>query len=96
VLDMSNINDKISASVDKLDTKLDKIVDRLGSVDVTLAQQHESLKTHIRRTELLEEAVAPIEKHVDMMSGALKLVGILGLIAGILEGLSITLEFLGK
>jgi len=88
--------DSIQLTVDKLDTKLDKISERLNSVDVTLAQQHESLKIHIRRTELLEEKLEPVEKHVAMMSGALKLVGILGLIAGIFEGISVTLEFLGR
>jgi hypothetical protein len=34
----------------------------LHSIDTTLAAQHESIKDHIRRTELLEEAIEPLKK----------------------------------
>lgn len=37
----------------------DEVLHRLGSIDTTLAKQHESLKDHIRRTEILEKAVSP-------------------------------------
>ena len=87
---------KLETILIKLDSKVDKISERLNSVDVTLAQQHESLDTHIKRTEILEEKLEPVEKHVAMMNGALKLLGIIGVLVGILEGLSVTLEFLGK
>ena len=87
---------KLETILIKLDSKVDKISDRLSSVDVTLARQHESLDTHIKRTEILEEKLEPVEKHVAMMNGALKLLGIIGVLVGILEGLSVTLEFLGK
>lgn len=61
---------------DKFDKKLDKIIDKLASVDVTLAEQHISLREHIRRTELLEHRMEPVEKHVLGMIGARKSLGI--------------------
>ena len=61
--------------VDRLEEKLDKIVDKMGSIDTTLAGQHVQLTDHIRRTELLEnkmegheaeqaKALAGIHTHV--------------------------------
>jgi len=72
---------------DKIDAKIDQIGNRLGSIDVTLAAQHESLKEHMRRTALLEEDVAPIKKHVAMIQGALKLIGLACCIAGAVESI---------
>lgn len=80
----------------RIENKVDKISDKIGSIDSTLAAQHESLKDHIRRTELLEADVAPIKKHVAMVSGALKLVGLVGIIATIAEGTVEVLKYFGK
>jgi hypothetical protein len=54
--------------LDRIETKIDKLDSRLDSVDVTLAKQHESLKDHIRRTELLEQEIKPVAKHVAIMN----------------------------
>ena len=67
--------------------KLDKLDDRLDSVDKTLVKQEENLKEHIRRTELLEEELKPIKKHIGHMEGALKLFGGIGLLLGIVTGI---------
>lgn len=80
----------------KLETKLDKIDDRLGSIDSTLAAQHVSLTEHIRRTQLLEEQVAPLQKRSDMALGVYKFIGLLSIIAAIAEGAVVALEYLGK
>jgi hypothetical protein len=69
----------------RVENKIDKIVEDVGSLKMTSIEHHLVLKEHIRRTELLENAVKPLEKHVDMVNGALKLIGILGIIAGIIE-----------
>lgn len=66
-------------------SKLEKIYDRLNSIDTTLAAQHESLKDHIRRTEILEQELKPVKVHVIMVNGALKFVALLGVIAAIVE-----------
>ncbi len=67
--------------------KIDKIFDRLSSIDVTLAAQHESLKDHIRRTEILEEAFEPVKNHVSMVNGALKFIALCGILATIIEAM---------
>lgn len=67
-----------------LDTKLDKLDERLDSVDKTLVRQHEQLKYHIQRTNLLEAKFEPVEKHVNMVHGALKLIGATAAFAAIL------------
>ena len=65
--------------MDDIRKKLDKIDDRIASIDVTLAAQHVTLKEHIRRTELLEADVRPIKDHVTRMQGAIKLITIISL-----------------
>ena len=59
---------------------LEKMDSRLDNVDITLAKQQVSLDEHIRRTELLETKVEPIQKHVNMVDGALKFIG--GIVTG--------------
>lgn len=70
------------------DTKLiiDMLKDldkRVDSIDITLARQEVSLAEHIRRTNILEEKLEPVEKHVTMLNGVMKFLGISALIAGI-------------
>lgn len=70
--------------LDRIENKLDAIALRVNNVDITLAAQHESLKDHIRRTEILEEEIKPIKAHVDGLKGiikALKIISILAIIA---------------
>lgn len=71
----------------KIDEKLDKIDSSITRIDITLAKQHESLKDHMRRTHLLEQSLKPVEKHVAMVNGALKFIGILAMIMGIIESI---------
>lgn len=78
----------------RIENKIDRISDRIGSIDVTLAAQHESLSDHIRRTELLEETVKPLVRHDAMMQGALKVIGILALGGTIIEGLIALLTYI--
>lgn len=65
----------------------EKIFDRLSSIDSTLAAQHETLKEHIRRTELLEEAIEPIKKHISMSTGIIKFVSFLAVVATVAEAI---------
>jgi septation ring formation regulator EzrA len=81
-------------AIDKLDSKVDRLDQRLDNVDTTLAKQHEQLENHIFRTELNEENIAmlrddfkPIQKHVVMISGALKAIGILSVVIGTISGI---------
>lgn len=70
---------------DRIHKKLDKIDDRLGSIDVTLAKQAVSLDEHIKRTNLLEKKLEPVERHVMMVNGVLKFLGVLAIMATIIE-----------
>lgn len=78
----------------RLEDKLDIVIEKIGSVDKTLAAQHVSLVEHIRRTELLEQAVIPIQTHVVQVQGVAKFFGALAVLAGILEGFTALLAFL--
>lgn len=71
--------------LDRIETKLDDTNEKLGSIDSTLAAQHISLKEHMRRTAMLEKELKPIQKHVSMVQGALKLVSIIAMLAAIIE-----------
>lgn len=71
--------------LERIEMKIDDTNDHLAKIDITLGAQHISLKEHIRRTTLLESELRPIKKHVDMVNGALKLLAILALIAGIIQ-----------
>lgn len=74
---------------DRMETKLDRISERINSIDVTLASQHESLREHIRRTSILEEEIKPLKNHVLMAAGAAKIIGLMvgavGLCAAVFE-----------
>lgn len=73
--------------LNRIESKVDKLDDHLGSIDVTLAAQHESLKLHIKRTELLEMQLEPVKKHVATVNGAIKFIGVLAIFASIAEAL---------
>lgn len=72
-------NDKLL----RIENKIDKISDHISSIDITISKQHVSLQDHIRRTELLEEKLQPVERHVNMVNGAVKLILVISAIAGI-------------
>jgi chromosome segregation ATPase len=76
--------------LDSVLAKIDKLDERLDSIDKTLIKQEASLDKHIFRTEVAEKQldilssqIVPISKHVNQMSGALKLLGVMSLVMGI-------------
>jgi hypothetical protein len=68
---------------------------RLDNIEKVLILQEANLREHIRRTELLEEEqkairqkdLEPIKKHVAMMQGAGKFVGLVSIVAGIIAAI---------
>lgn len=68
--------------MDDFKNDIKEIQKSINNIDVTLARQNASLEEHIRRTEILESKITPVEVHVHMINGALKFVGLLALIAG--------------
>lgn len=89
---MDSSNNKLN----RIEDKIDKISDSIGSINITLAKQHQSLDEHMRRTELLEKIVEPIEKHVTMINGFIKLVILLATVAAGSQGIISILEYLNK
>ena len=85
---MKHVLAKLDKVDEKIDTKFDKVEFRLDSVDRTLIKQEANLGEHMRRTELLELEVAPIKKHVVMVQGVLKFIGVVSLIVGIATGIA--------
>ncbi len=77
---------------DRIHEKLDKVVDSISEINVTLARQAVSLEEHIKRSNMLEAKMVPVERHVAMVNGALKFVGLLGVLAGILEVIIVSLK----
>jgi len=63
--------------LERIEIKVDDINDHLGQINVTLAAQHESLKSHIRRTAIIEDELKPIRRHVYMINGGLILLAAL-------------------
>ena len=73
--------------VGKLYAKLDKIQERLNSIDITLAAQHESLKYHIKRTNLLESKIEKIEGPATVLNGLLKIFGAVSIILSVIAAI---------
>lgn len=71
--------------LERIEIKLDDVSDHIAAIDVTMGQQHISLKEHIRRTTLLEQEIKPLRKHVNMVEGFFKILGVLASIAVIAE-----------
>ena len=77
-----------------INDKLDKIIDDIGEIKVTHAKNTAHLEEHMRRTDLLETrveqvagSIQPIQTHVDMIKGAMKLVTIVAAIASVILGI---------
>lgn len=86
----------LEAAVDKLHTKVDEVSDKLSDINETLNRNTDSLELHMKRSDALElmlkdqeksfEAqIEPIKKHVNMVKGALKLIGLVSTLLGILK-----------
>lgn len=73
----------------RIEDKLEKIEGHIGTQAVTLERLTVSVEEHVRRTNLLESKVEPLEKHVSMMNGALRLISVLGVVAAIAEAIVI-------
>lgn len=69
----------------RIEAKIDDLSEHLGSIDSTLAGQHQQLREHIRRTVALEKKLEPVEKHVTVVHGVFKLIGILGTLVAIVS-----------
>lgn len=72
-------------SENKIESKIDKLQEDVSEIKTHLAVYNSQLEIHIKRSDLLEQKLEPVEKHVNMVNGALKLIGVLATIAAIIE-----------
>jgi phage shock protein A len=79
-MDNNQLLERILDKVDSLDEHLD-------GISKTLVKQEEQLAYHIYRTNLLEKKLEPVEDHVKQVNGGVKLIGLIGLIAGIVAAI---------
>lgn len=85
----------------KILEKLDKLAEIGIKQEVNLARLTVTVEEHTKRSNLLEDAqkeihqeLEPIKKHVAMVNGALKLIGLVGIMATIVMAVVETLQFL--
>ena len=69
--------------LDRLEAKIDKIGDRLSKIELTQVAQHITLVDHTDRSTKLENIVIPLKSDVDKFKGAMQLIGIIGVLAGV-------------
>lgn len=60
----------------RLEAKIDKLDDRLDTVDKTLVLQEANLREHMKRSDLLEKKLEPVEKHVNAVNTVFKMIGV--------------------
>lgn len=80
--------------LDRIDGKLDKAVDHLASIDVTLARNTDSLQAHMARTAVIEKALLPIRNVYDYGVMTIKIFGVLALLGTVVEGLMALLTYI--
>lgn len=75
--------------MERIEIKLDDLADAQAEMNVILGQQHISLREHVKRSNMLEEQMKPLQRHVTMMQGVFKFVStmfaFLGALAAIFE-----------
>lgn len=68
--------------LEKMDAQIDKM-------SISIAEIKKDLNYHIKRTDLLEEEIKPVKKHVvavnTLFKAALILLGAIGTIAGVIK-----------
>jgi len=62
----------------EVDSKVDKILESVSAIEVTIAKQQIILDEHIKRTKQVEDELVPIKAYYNQVLGAIKLVGFLG------------------
>lgn len=75
-----------------IENKIDKMQSDVTEIKTHMAVYNSQLKEHIRRTNLLEAKLIPIEKHVAMVNGALKSLGVVAAIVAIAEGIRVLFQ----
>jgi hypothetical protein len=90
----------IVSKLERIETKVDKLDERLDSAEKVAIKQEANLEMHMKRSDLLEssqdsleKAVAPILKVYTVAWGVCKILGAISVAIGILVGIG---KLLGK
>jgi hypothetical protein len=86
--------DKIESKVDVLDTKIDTLNERHIKNTAVLDEHIYRTKLNEENINMLREQVKPIENHILMLQGAIKLVGYIAVVFGVLASLVKILYYL--
>lgn len=70
----------------RIDEKLDMIVEKISSIDSTLASQHEILKDHTRRSLANEEAVKLLGNELKPVLSHVAIVDFIGKVCALILG----------
>jgi CII-binding regulator of phage lambda lysogenization HflD len=76
------------AQATRIEMKLDKVQEHLMSMDRKLASQMTQVGDLARRASVVERQLRPVEKHVERMRGAGKLIRIFATVSGLLVALA--------
>ena len=90
-----SIEELILAHSEKTDKQYQELDRRLDNIEKVMLIQELNLKDHMKRSDHLESILdsiqkndlTPLHKHVNMIEGALKLLGILSILVGIATGI---------
>ncbi len=87
---------------EKLHEKLDKVVEKIGTIEISQAKTEVIMDEHIRRTALNEENIdilrqefRPVKSHVQFINNISKFIAIIASILVFLESLGILQKLLG-
>lgn len=69
--------------LNRIEDKIDKVLDKASSTDITLAKQSVILEEHIRRTAVIEEILIPIKTKVDVATLVFKILAGSGTLGGV-------------
>jgi hypothetical protein len=69
----------------EIENKIDRISDRLSKIEKHIAVYNMELKSHIKRTAILESKVDPLQKLQYKFAGALGLLSFLAILLTIVE-----------
>lgn len=74
----------LSAQLASIASKQDRQQETLVKLQELAAVHNSQLAEHMRRTEQLETAIQPMQKHVSQVDGAMKLLGLISLLVGVI------------
>jgi len=69
----------------RIEAKLDLLVEKISNIEIDNAARAAKENEYYERTKEIEATLEPIKKHVNMVSGAVKLLALLAMLAGLIE-----------